>query len=51
MGLEYWVRIQELSMLSPKMNTVVLRINPIREMEGSTESTTYRSWHDSIMLI
>jgi hypothetical protein len=51
MALEYWVRIQERIMLSINMRTVVLRVNPIREMEGSIESTTYRSWHDSIMLI
>jgi hypothetical protein len=32
------------------LSTVVLRVNPIREMEGSYKSTTYKSWHDSIML-
>ncbi len=40
-----------LVMTDLNMRTVVLRVNPIREMEGSIESTTYRSWHDSIMLI
>ena len=33
------------------MNTRVLRVNPIRDLEGSYKSTTYESWHDSIMLI
>ena len=36
--------------LTHNMSTVVLRVSTDRVLEGSIESTSYESWHDSIML-
>jgi hypothetical protein len=35
---------------SLEVNTIVARVNPIRVLEGSIESTTYDNWHDSSLL-